>query len=96
MTTHKKEIRQQGIAKWMILLSLLVLLFIGIGKLVDVTNYAVSNTLYNILWMPMLLLLFVLPILSLIYWAQEKFHGGSKYLLVLVICIISVVLMLYK
>lgn len=96
MTTKKKNtINRQGMGKLTIILSFVVLSFIAVAKLFDVYKIAVVGAVFEILWLPMILLLFILPILSIIYWAQEKFSARSVFLYAILISITAIILMVY-
>jgi hypothetical protein len=63
--------------KIIFLLSIIVLLFWGIGNSVNVYRVAVVGAIFEILWLPMIGLTLVLPIVSFIFWFKEKFAVRS-------------------
>lgn len=68
-------------------LSLLVSLFWLLGNLFDVYQFAVTGALFEILWLPVLALTFILPVVSLFLFIKDKFNFKSLnfYSLLLVV-----------
>jgi urea transporter len=68
-------------------LSLLVTLFWLLGNLFDVYQFEVMGVLFEILWLPVLTLTFILPLVSLLLFIKDKFSLKSLnlYSLLLVI-----------
>ena len=73
---HKSSKTSLGI----LLLSILLALFWFLAKTNDVYRNAAIGAFFEILWLPMLLLLFGLPVISIIFWRKEKFNTRSLYL----------------
>jgi hypothetical protein len=66
--------------KAVFILSILASVFWYIGQTVNVYYFAVVGAIFEILWLPMIALLIVLPIFSFIYLVKEKFNLKSLYL----------------
>ena len=60
-------------------LTLLTALFWFFGQIVDVYAYALLGAIFEILWLPMLGLLTVLPVLSIVGLYKENFNFKSLY-----------------
>lgn len=90
-STSKKNI-QTG--KIIFILSICVLLFISFASLVDVYHFALVGALYEIFWLPVIALLFILPVLSFIFWRKDKFRFRSVYPMVILIFMVIICLML--
>ncbi len=60
-------------SKIILVLSLLVLTYWVITSLIDVYQYPVVGAIYELLWFPLLLLFFVLPIVNLVMFVKNKF-----------------------
>lgn len=73
-------------------LSVLVAIYWGIGKLVNVYSSSFVGAVFEILWLPMLLLLFVLPAASAFYWYKNLFKLNSVYFFSLLISVASLVM----
>ena len=95
MKTIKKKKTNEAMGKVVLALSVFVLLFVGLSRLLNVYQISYVGAIFEILWLPVILLLFILPFLSLIYWIQEKFNPKSIYLFSIVLGIAAVVLMVY-
>ncbi|MGW8124049.1 hypothetical protein ACV07N_15425 [Roseivirga echinicomitans] len=66
--------------KIIFVLSFLTAAFWVVGQFVDVYHFAIVGAIFEIVWLPMIVLLFVLPVLSLFYLVKEKFSPKSLYL----------------
>jgi hypothetical protein len=95
MKTIKKKKTNQAIGKVVLALSIFVLLFVGLSRLLNVYQVVYVGAMFEILWLPVILLLFILPILSIINWIQERFNPKSIYLYSMILGIAAVVLMVY-
>lgn len=47
---------------------------------IDVYKYAIVGAIYELLWLPALALIYVLPIVNLYFWVKAKFRLKSLYL----------------
>jgi hypothetical protein len=70
-------IKTSKLSKVVFILTLLTAFFWCLAQFVNIYHFAVIGVIFEILWLPMILLLFILPILSLIYWVKEKFYLKS-------------------
>ena len=95
MKTIKKKKTSEAIGKVVLALSGFVLLFVGLSRLLNVYQISFVGAIFEILWLPVILLLFILPVLSIIYWIQEKFNPKSIYIYSIVLGIAAIVLMVY-
>jgi len=95
MKTIKKKKTNMAIGKVVMGLTIFVLLFVGLSRLLNIYQFAFVGAIFEILWLPVILLLFILPILSIIYWVQDKFNPKSIYLYSMILGIAGVVLMVY-
>ncbi len=63
--------------KVVFILSICVSLFWLIGVNTNVYRFAVTGALFEIIWLPMLILLVALPVLALILFWKDKFNLRS-------------------
>jgi len=63
-------------------------------RAIDVYKFALSGAIYEILWLPMLVSLFVLPVLSFIRWRKENFKFSSLYFFSILV-MTSIALIIY-
>jgi hypothetical protein len=83
-------------ARVIFLLSLIVSFFWITSRAFNISHYKIAGALFEILWLPMVMMLFVLPVLSVIYWSQKKFSGNSLYPWSLLMIAASIIMMLLR
>ena len=72
--------------------SIIVPLFWFVGQAINVYRYAWLGALFEILWLPMLAGLFILPVLSFVLLIKNKFNPRSLYLYSFIISLVSTLL----
>ncbi len=82
--------------KIVFILSILTSVFWCVGQLINVYYFAVVGAIFEIVWLPMIALLIILPILSLIHLVKEKFNLKSLYLYSLLIVLATVLFMIIR
>lgn len=60
-------------------LSIAVSLFILAGKTIDVYEFDIVGAIFELLWLPMIVGLIALPIISLFFLIRQGFHFRSFY-----------------
>jgi hypothetical protein len=90
VTTFKNS----SLSKIFFVLSIIVFAYWSVGQIINVYRFAVVGAIYEILWLFMLLMLFVLPIMALIFLIKEKFSFRSLYLYTIIIAVINILLMI--
>jgi hypothetical protein len=79
--------------KILFLLSFFVAAYWIISKNTNVYQTKITGAIFEMLWLPMLLLLFVTPCLAIYFWKSEKFILKSFNLLVVVVFLITLILL---
>jgi hypothetical protein len=51
----------------------------------NVYSIAVLGAVYEIIWLPVILLIFTMPLISFVFWARNKFSLKSGFLLLFVL-----------
>ena len=82
-------------AKIILIFSITNALFWGIGKSINVYSAPVVGAIFEILWLPTLLGLFILPILAIIFWVKDRFDFKSLNIYSIVIAIITVIITIF-
>lgn len=59
--------------------------FWSIGQVMDVYQFAMVGAIYELLWLPFLILAFGIPAVSIFLWAKEKFRIRSLFLPTIII-----------
>jgi hypothetical protein len=54
--------------------------FWAIGQVTDIYQFPVVGAIYELLWLPFLILVFGIPLASIFFWAKEKFKIRSLFL----------------
>lgn len=62
-----------------IIVTLLVSQFWILSSTINVYKYAIVGVLFELLWLPMLLFLFIIPIVSLFFWSKNKWRLKTVY-----------------
>ena len=60
-------------------LSFIVFLFWLQGWVINVYKITIVGVIYEILWLPIIAMTFVLPVIILVLWFKEKFNLRSLY-----------------
>jgi hypothetical protein len=60
----------------------------------NVYHFILVGVIYEILWLPMLIMLFLLPVVSMVFLFKEKFNIRSLYLHS--VLIIGLVFLIYR
>jgi hypothetical protein len=81
--------------KVIFVLSLFVLIFCLAGSTFNMYRVAFVGALFELLWLPAILLLFVLPVFSFVNWVKQKFRYQSFYLYSLIINIATIGMIVY-
>ena len=63
-----------------------------IFRFVPIYKIAIVGVVYELLWLPALFILFVLPLISFLFWAGEKFRISSIHLWSLSLALAVIVL----
>ena len=63
-----------------------------IAQTANVYEFAITGALFEILWLPVILAGFAVPIIAVIYWYRDKFSIKSAFLY---LAIISILLHIY-
>jgi hypothetical protein len=88
--------KHSSTSKIVFLLSIIVCGYWWLGKIINVYRLALVGAIFEILWLPTLALLFVLPIISLISLVKDKFTIKSLYIYSMLICITTILCMVYS
>lgn len=73
-------------------LSILVSIFWICSRFVNVYRFALVGAIFEILWLPMIVMLFFLPVISGYFLFKEKFSFHSTYLYVLVVMLFTFII----
>ncbi|MCC6258235.1 MAG: hypothetical protein IT254_07935 [Chitinophagaceae bacterium] len=77
-------------------LSLMTLAFVILAPIFDVYHFALTGAIFEILWLPAILLVITLPVISLFFWIRNGFHFKSRHFFTLLISIASVCILIFQ
>ena len=103
LSTEMKELRTShgrdsavvfkfNISLLVFIVSIIVPLFWYIGQTINVYRYAWLGALFELLSLPMLAALFILPVFSFVLLIKNKFRPRSLYLYSFIISLVSMLL----
>lgn len=78
------------------LLSLLAFGYCLFGIYFNVYQYALTGAVFELLWLPMIALIFILPILALVFMVIEKFIKSWYYILTILVSTATILLLFLK
>lgn len=77
------------------ILSIAVFLFCLLSRSFNVYRFALTGAVFELLWLPAMLLLLVLPVFVFIYWMKDKFSLRSIHLYSLLVLAATILLILF-
>ena len=89
-------IRYSQTSKIVFILSIFVSVFWFLTYVLDVYHFAITGAVFELLWLPMIIMIFVLPVFSVVQLIKEKFSLKSLYLYSLVIIALLVLFMISR
>lgn len=88
-------LRKSSGNKIVFVLSIILFLFWIPLQMVNVYHVAITGVIFEILWLPMVAMIFVLPILSLIFWVRARFSVKSLSLFSLLLIATTILLLVF-
>ena len=73
-------------------LSIFTAIFWCLVQFIDVYHFAISGAIFELLWLPMIASLFILPVISLVFLVKVKFNPKSLYLYSILIILATAVI----
>lgn len=80
--------------KVLFIISVLVLIYWLIGKTVNVNFFIITGAIFELLWLPTLILLFALPFYSLFAFWKDRFNLRSLALYSALLLTVTIVLLI--
>jgi hypothetical protein len=81
--------KQLSLEKPLFILSLISCLYWTISQILNVYTYALAGALYEILWLPMVLMLVGIPVVAAIQLIKKSSHFRSYYLMALLLSMLT-------
>ena len=73
-----------------------MLLYMAAASFTNVYTYKLTGALFEILWLPFMLLLLVLPVVSVVYWVKEQFNFKSLFFYSFLIILVTFLLLFLR
>jgi hypothetical protein len=80
--------------KLLFLLSIIIAAYWIVSNKVNVYQTKITGAVFEILWLPMLLLLFITPCVAIYFWKKENFVLKSMNLLTIIVNIIFILILI--
>ena len=61
---------------------------------INVYKLSLVGAIYEMIWLPLIICLFSLPIVSFILWKKDSFKIKSKFLYLIILAVLSITLLL--
>ena len=94
MTSAATPFSNKKINVFIFTLSVIVSLFWIFGNLFDVYQFAIVGVLFEIAWLPVLALTFILPMVALFLFVKDKFHLKSLNLYSFVLVVTTAIILM--
>jgi hypothetical protein len=95
MSDNSIPFKNSSLSKVFFAVSIFCFVFWMLGQTIDVYHYAIVGAIFEILWLFMLLMLFVLPIVCFVFLVKEKYNLRSLYLYSIILSIGTLLLMIF-
>ncbi len=95
MRTKFNLYKNSSTAKIVLLLSLSVTGYWWLGRFIDYYRFALVGAIYELLWLPSLALLFVLPVVAIAAMVKEKFTTLLPFMISILLCMTTILMMIF-
>jgi len=96
MKEYSTLFKNSRTSKMVFLLSIIVSGYCLLGQVINVYSVALVGAMFEILWLPVLVMLFVLPIISMILLLKEKVYVRSLYVYSILLGVATILIMLFN
>ncbi len=96
MKEYSTLFKNSRTSKMVFLLSIIVSGYWWLGQVINVYSVALVGAIFEILWLPVLVMLFVLPIISMILLLKEKVNVRSLYVYSILLGVATILIMLFN
>ena len=98
MKEYSTLFKNSRTSKMVFLLSIIVSGYCWLGQVINLYSVALVGAIFEILWLPALVMLFVLPIISMILLLKEKVNVNvrSLYVYSILLGVATILIMLFN
>lgn len=95
MPDQSGDYKKSKQSKIVLIASLLTLTICFLSQVGNVYYFAVIGAIFEMLWLPLISLIFILPCVSLFFWVTDKFKLKSLYLYSFLISIVTILELIF-
>ena len=81
-------------SKTIFIISVFIFIYWALGKSIDVYQYALVGTIFEMLWLPSIIAAILVLVFAIINWSKEKFKWRSYSLLSVVMIGLTVLFLI--
>ncbi len=96
MKEYSTLFKNSRTSKMVFLLSIIVSGYCWLGQVINLYSVALVGAIFEILWLPALVMLIVLPIISMILLLKEKVNVRSLYVYSILLGVATILIMLFN
>ncbi len=89
-----KRINQFNTAQILLFLSIFCSIYWMLGVFTTVYDFTLTKVIFELLWLPMILMLLIIPFVSIVYLIKDK-NKTSSYTISLLISLITLAVLFY-
>ncbi len=92
MKEHPTPFKNSRTSKIVFLLSIIASGYLWLGQVINVYSFALVGAIFEIFWLPILAMLFLLPIVSILLLRKEKLNIRSLYVYSTLLSVITILI----
>ncbi|MCY1531491.1 hypothetical protein D9M68_667190 [compost metagenome] len=89
MKLNNVDHKRNGLFRILLFINLFAIAIWIVGQNINVYRYAVIGAIFEMLWLPIMISIILIPFIALYFWYKDKFIATSKFLYFLVWVILS-------
>ena len=90
------QTKQLSLEKPLFILSLISCLYWTISQSLNVYTYSLAGALYEILWLPMVLMLVGIPVVAGYQWYKDKFKITSWSIYTMLLSLVTIIVLISR
>jgi hypothetical protein len=95
MPDRSTSFKHSRINQVLFILSIITILYWLTAKSLNVYDHAILGALFELLWLPMILYVFIAPIFSIVLFVKDKYNPGSLALYSVVLQAVALYILIF-
>lgn len=95
MPGHSNSFNRPGINKLMFISGLFALLFCFLTKSWNVYNYSITGAVFELLWLPVMIIVFIGPIFSISLFFKDNYNPRSLALYAAILQLTAMMILIF-